>query len=117
MTRNVRGFSLVLFSIALAGCSLVSPTKPADAGAGAGTPTANPVPAPVSAPVAVSTPAIAPASGPVLQTQDANQAGITADFTECRRKDGVLNVKVRFRNVASKEISPLSITSISKNTT
>jgi hypothetical protein len=43
-----------------------------------------------------------PGAGPPgsLATQDTNVAGIAADFTECRRKEGVLSVKIRFRNTS-----------------
>jgi hypothetical protein len=37
----------------------------------------------------------------VLQTQDTNVAGIVADFIECKRKEGILSVRVRFRNASS----------------
>jgi len=114
MTRTVQGCSLALFSIVLAGCSMLSPTKPADGGTAPANPTPTPVAtaaAPASAPAAapaavpVSAPVAAAPSGPVLMSQDINQPGITADFTECKRKEGVLNVRLRFRNVSSKEIN------------
>lgn len=35
------------------------------------------------------------------QTQDTNVAGVVADFIECKRKEGILSVRVRFRNVSS----------------
>ncbi len=53
-------------------------------------------PAPAqAAPEAAPSPA-APAG--VIQTQETNTQGIVADLTECKRKDGVLTIKVRFRN-------------------
>ena len=30
-------------------------------------------------------------------------SGIAADFTECKRKDGVLSVKIRYRNISPSE--------------
>ena len=39
----------------------------------------------------------------VIQTQDSNYAGIVAELTECRRADGVLNIRVRLRNTSDKE--------------
>jgi hypothetical protein len=33
-----------------------------------------------------------------IQSQDSNIANVVADLTECKRKDGVLTIKVRFRN-------------------
>lgn len=36
----------------------------------------------------------------VVQSQDTEVSGITADLTECKRKDGVLSVKVQFRNTS-----------------
>lgn len=102
MTRLVPKCSLVLLSIVLASCSKETPTKAAEVTVGGSSSAAAPVAAAPVAAVSASTPA--PASGAVLQTQDANQGGIVADFTECRRKDGVLNLKLRLRNVSSKEI-------------
>jgi hypothetical protein len=93
---------------ALAGCSFQ--TAPKSTEAPAKTPTAatpaaaSTTPAPSPPPVAQTTPA-APAAAPAgsLATQDTNVAGVAADFTECRRKEGVLNVKVRFRNTSAAE--------------
>ncbi len=45
----------------------------------------------------------APAAAAPLQTQDANTPGVVAELTECKRKEGVLTVKVRFRNSSSDE--------------
>ncbi len=41
-----------------------------------------------------------PATG-VIQSQDANTPGLVAELTECRRRDGVLSLKVRLRNTSS----------------
>jgi hypothetical protein len=38
----------------------------------------------------------------VIQTQDANTDGIVAEITECRRSEGVLTIKIRFRNNSEK---------------
>jgi hypothetical protein len=38
----------------------------------------------------------------VIQTQETRYPGIVAELTECRRKEGVLNIKVRFRNTSDK---------------
>jgi len=39
----------------------------------------------------------------VIQTQDANVDGVVAELTQCQRSNGVLTIKVRFRNNADKE--------------
>jgi hypothetical protein len=36
----------------------------------------------------------------VIQTQETNSQGVVADLTECKRKDGVLTVKLGFRNTS-----------------
>ena len=38
----------------------------------------------------------------VIQTQDANVDGVVAELTQCRRSEGVLTIKVRFRNTSDK---------------
>lgn len=64
------------------------------AGAAAGTagdpaaPAAGAVPSPVT----------------VLQVQEVNAPGMIAELTEVTRKDGVLTVKIRFRNTGSEEV-------------
>lgn len=40
------------------------------------------------------------ASGVVIQTQETNTQGVVADLTECKRKDGVLTIKLRIRNTS-----------------
>jgi hypothetical protein len=40
----------------------------------------------------------------VIQTQETTYPGVVAEFTECRRKEGVLNIKVRFRNTSDKPV-------------
>lgn len=37
----------------------------------------------------------------VIQTQDTNVSGVVAELTECKRKEGVLTLKVRFRNTSA----------------
>jgi hypothetical protein len=41
------------------------------------------------------------AANSVIQRQDTNEAGISAELTECSRKDGVLTVKVRLHNTGT----------------
>jgi hypothetical protein len=65
-------------------------------------PATQPAPTPQLAP-AQAAPAAAPspaASAGVIQTQETNTQGVVADLTECKRKDGVLTVKVGFRNTS-----------------
>ena len=52
-----------------------------------------------------SLPSGAQASAGVIQSQDANQAGVVAEMTECKRAEGVLSVKVRFRNTSNKKMN------------
>ena len=40
----------------------------------------------------------------VIQTQDAKTSGIVAELTQCKRSDGVLSIKVRFRNTSNNRI-------------
>lgn len=50
--------------------------------------------------------AAAPLPGPAsasLQTQETSVAGVVAELTECKRKEGVLTIKVRFRNTGSEK--------------
>jgi hypothetical protein len=42
-----------------------------------------------------------PSTG-VIQTQETNQEGVVGELTECQRSEGVLTIKVRFRNTSSK---------------
>jgi hypothetical protein len=90
---------ILLFSTLLAaliGCSSQTPSTPAQAPAAA-PPAATPAASP--APVAQTAPAPAPAGA--LATYDTNVAGVAADITECKRKEGVLSVKIRFRNAST----------------
>ncbi|MGA7079157.1 MAG: hypothetical protein WBQ43_23090 [Terriglobales bacterium] len=38
----------------------------------------------------------------VIQTQETNEGGVTGELIECRRSEGVLTIKVRFRNTSNK---------------
>jgi hypothetical protein len=38
----------------------------------------------------------------VIQTQETTTPGVVAELTECRRQEGVLTIKVRFRNTSNK---------------
>jgi Cytochrome oxidase complex assembly protein 1 len=55
-----------------------------------------------------SQPADPPAPSPaaeqagVIQTQETTSQGVVAELTDCRRKEGVLTIKVRFRNTSNK---------------
>jgi len=100
---------ILLFSTllaALTACSSQTPSKTTEAPAP--TKSAAPLATPASAAqtAAPSTasaqpPAVAPTAS--LATQDTNVPGVAADFTECKRKEGVLSVKIRFRNVSPAE--------------
>lgn len=50
---------------------------------------------------ATGAPAVAPAAATVLQVQEVNEPGMLAELTEATRKDGVLTVKIRFRNTGT----------------
>lgn len=92
---------------ALTGCTSQTASKPAatsssssaQPAAAPSAASAAPAAAPAPPPVAQTAPAPAPVA--TLATEDTNQPGIAADFTECKRKEGVLSVKVRFRNTTS----------------
>ncbi len=42
-------------------------------------------------------------AGGVLQTQDTNVAGVVAELIECKRKEGVLSIRVRLRNTSGEK--------------
>jgi len=46
-----------------------------------------------------------PAPGAVLASQDTNVAGVVGEIVECKRKEGVLTIKLRFRNTGAEEAS------------
>ncbi len=48
-------------------------------------------------------PALAQASKPI-QTQETNISGVVAELIECKREDGVLTVRVRYRNTTGKKV-------------
>jgi hypothetical protein len=62
----------------------------------------------LASPVSSAQPAVQPTGQPaaeqagVIQTQETNQEGLVAELTECRRSEGVLSIKVRFRNTSTK---------------
>lgn len=95
MTRHRAVPFLMVLIFVLAGCSKESPAPSAQ------TPAAAPATAPT--PVAAPPPAAAPAASAALKTEDTNISGVVADVTECARKDGVLSVKVRFRNTSAEK--------------
>jgi hypothetical protein len=53
-------------------------------------PPAAPPPAQLAAPAASA-----------IQTQDTNSPGVVADFMECKRKEGVLTIEIKFRNTSN----------------
>jgi hypothetical protein len=73
----------------------------------AGPATSAPTGAPADAPAGGSTPTTVSAapSGVVIQTQEpSGVAGLVAELYEATREDGVLTVKVRFRNTGTEEV-------------
>jgi hypothetical protein len=46
-----------------------------------------------------------PAPGAVLASQDTNVAGVVGEIVECKRKEGVLTIKLRFRNTGAQAAS------------
>ena len=98
--QNLRMLLMLAALLALAGCSKNEPATTTTASQPAAT---SPTPAPTTAPATA-----APAATAAIQSQDANQAGVVAELTECKRADGVLTVKVRFRNTGSQQV-PLSV--------
>ena len=97
MSRNQVLSFLILLTAALGGCSKESPRPAAQPSAQV------PAPAAATPPTAAApAPAAAPAVT-VLKTGDTNVAGFVAEVTDCSRKDGVLSVKIRFRNTAAEK--------------
>jgi hypothetical protein len=47
----------------------------------------------------------AAASAGVIQTQETNSEGVVGELIECRRSEGVLTMKVKFRNNSDKSVS------------
>jgi Cytochrome oxidase complex assembly protein 1 len=77
------------------------PSSAAGTGAAASAAETRPAPPP-SSPIAVP-----PAAGQagVIQTQEANEEGVVGELTECRRSEGVLTLKIRFRNTSNKAVN------------
>src|SRR5262249_55008212 len=94
-----RPVSLMVFLAAVMGGCSQSSQPPAAAPAA--------TPASTSPSGAAPPPAAPPAAAPAksLKTGDTNTSGVVADVTECNRKDGVLSVKVLFRNTGSEKKS------------
>jgi hypothetical protein len=88
----------------LSGCSKKEETSSAGVAA---SPAAS---APAAAPAAAAPASAAPAAGSI-QSQDANQSGVAADLTECTRENGVLTIKIRFRNTTGQKVHLAVITS------
>jgi hypothetical protein len=57
---------------------------------------------PASQPADPPAPSPAAEQAGVIQTQETTSQGIVAEITECRRKEGVLTIKARFRNTSNK---------------
>jgi len=74
----------------------VTPPVETQPAATAAQPAATPAPS-----AAVAEPPAAEQAG-VIQSQETTAAGIVAELTECRRKEGVLTIKARFRNTSNK---------------
>jgi hypothetical protein len=53
--------------------------------------------------LALATPAPGAAQAPALASSDTNVSGVVAEVTECKRKDGMLSIKVRFRNTSAEQ--------------
>ena len=92
MTHHRSVLVLIFLIAALSGCSKENPSPSSEA----------PTPVPAVPTAAVQSPAAAPApsAAAVLKSGDTNITGVVADVTECARKDGVLSVKIRFRNTS-----------------
>jgi hypothetical protein len=59
--------------------------------------------APLGRPAFAQAPSAGAAAGP-LQSQDTNVPGVVGELIECKRKEGVLTVKVRFHNTSGDEV-------------
>ncbi len=53
----------------------------------------------------VSATAPAWAQGNIIQSQDSNIAGVISEIIQCRRREGVLDIRLRFVNASDKEAS------------
>lgn len=63
------------------------------------TPASQPADPPTSS---AATAPSAPEQAGVIQTQETNTGGLIGELTECRRHEGVLTIKLRFRNTTNK---------------
>ena len=98
MIRHATGCFVILIA-GLSGCSKESSpgaSKASEPPPLSSSPSSTPPPA--AAPPAAAPPASTSAA---LKTQDTNITGVVADVTECKRKDDVLSVKVRFHNAGN----------------
>ncbi|MBI3669276.1 MAG: hypothetical protein HY237_05800 [Acidobacteria bacterium] len=93
---------VVFVLVCLAGVTPCSQQKSQQPAQPAAAPVAAQPPAAPSAtqPAPAATQPAAPVGAP-LQTQDTNAAGVVAELMECKRKEGVLTIKVRFRNTGT----------------
>lgn len=106
---QVAAFFLVVLS-GLSACSSKTeqssapPSQPSSAAAAPAAPAAPPASQP-AAPAPASAAPLAPSAAEqssVIQTQDTSVEGVVGELIECQRSEGVLTVKVRFRNTSSK---------------
>jgi len=44
-------------------------------------------------------------SADVIQSQETNTGGIVAEITQCKRKDGILTIKLRLRNTSTAKVN------------
>lgn len=81
------------------------PTPTQSAAPPTATPPAQSAPASTTAapPVSTQTSAPAAASPAAIQSQDSNQPNVVADIVQAKRADGVLSVRVRFRNTSTEK--------------
>ena len=69
---------------------------------------------PSSQPADPPAPSSAAEQAGVIQAQETTSQGVVAELTDCRRKEGVLTIKVRFRNTSNKP-SNLTLTHYMKD--
>jgi hypothetical protein len=88
----------ILLAMVLGGCSKGGPQPASQAPSQAQQAAPQASVAPTAPPPTAPGPAVSPALASIIKTEDTNTIGVAADVTECSRKEGVLSVKVRFRN-------------------